>query len=98
MGELVGKVPAEELADVLRQAVCWLVEQLMEARSPSAPGPALASVIRTAGIPFPGAARGHPGRLDRAGHPQAAVWSYFPSLLEPRRCSEQALVAVVQEA
>ena len=35
--------------------------------------------------------------VDRAGHPQAAAGSYFPSFLEPRQRSEQALVAVVQE-
>jgi hypothetical protein len=33
-----------------------------------------------------------------AGDPEAAAGSYFPSFLEPRRRSEQALVSVVQEA
>jgi Transposase, Mutator family len=31
VGELVGKVMADEHADVLRQAVCWLAQELMEA-------------------------------------------------------------------
>jgi putative transposase len=31
VAELVGKVLAEEHADVLRQAVCWLAQELMEA-------------------------------------------------------------------
>jgi hypothetical protein len=31
VGELVGKVLADEHADMLRQAVCWLAQQLMKA-------------------------------------------------------------------
>jgi transposase-like protein len=38
VGELVGKVLADEHADVLRQAVCWLAEQLMEAEVTAAGG------------------------------------------------------------
>ena len=41
---------------------------------------------------------GTPGGVNRAGHPRLRSGSYFPSFLEPRRRSEQALVAVVQEA
>ena len=40
VGELVGKVLAEEHADVLRQAVVWLAEQLMEAEVSQAAGAA----------------------------------------------------------
>jgi hypothetical protein len=36
--ELLGKVLADEHADVLRQAVCWLAEQLMEAEVTAAAG------------------------------------------------------------
>jgi len=39
VGELVGKVLAEEHADLLRQAVRWLAEQLMQAEPTAAAGP-----------------------------------------------------------
>ena len=38
MAELVGKVLADEHADVLRQAVCWLAQELMEAEVTTAAG------------------------------------------------------------
>ena len=47
----------------------------------------------------PAAAVGDAGRRDRAGDPASCGRAaYFPSFLEPRRRSEQAIVAVVQEA
>jgi hypothetical protein len=39
-----------------------------------------------------------PGRASRAAIPRIRQGSYFPSVLEPRRRSEQALLAVVQQA
>jgi hypothetical protein len=86
---------------VLRQAVVWLVEQLMEAE-----------VSQAAGA---GYGERHPDRVARRNGYRQRPWdtrvgsielaiprlrsgSYFPSFLEPRRRSEQALVAVVQEA
>ena len=36
--ELLGKVLADEHADVLRQAVCWLAQELMEAEVSQAAG------------------------------------------------------------
>ncbi len=41
---------------------------------------------------------GHPGRDDPSAHPHAAPGSSFPSLLQPRRRAERALLSVVQEA
>ena len=43
----------------------------------------------------PAAGVGHPGRDDRAGDPEAAAGSYFPSFLEHRRRAERALASVV---
>jgi putative transposase len=94
-------VLADEHADVLRQAVCWLAQQLMEAE-----------VSQQAGA---GYAERSPERTARRNGYRERAWgtrvesielaiprlrsgSYFPSFLEPRRRSEQALVAVVQEA
>ncbi len=99
--ELLGKVLADEHADVLRQAVVWLAQELMEAE-----------VSQTAGA---GYGERNPDRMARRNGYRQRAWdtrvgsielaiprlrlgSYFPSFLEPRRRSEQALVAVVQEA
>jgi putative transposase len=101
VGELVGKVLAEEHADVLRQAVVWLAEQLMEAE-----------VSERAGA---GYGERHPDRVARRNGYRERAWdtrvgsielaiprlrsgSYFPSFLEPRRMAEKALTAVIQEA
>ena len=101
VGELVGKVLADEHADVLRQAVVWLAQELMEAE-----------VSQRAGA---GYGERSPDRSARRNGYRQRAWdtrvgsielaipklrsgSYFPSFLEPRRRSEQALVAVVQEA
>jgi hypothetical protein len=43
----------------------------------------------------PAAGVGYPGRDDRAGDPDAAGGSYFPSFLEHRRRAERALASVV---
>ena len=99
--ELVGKVLAEEHPDVLRQAVVWLAEELMEAEVSQAAGAGY-------GERNPARAARRNGYRQRAWDtrvgsmalaiPRLRQGSYFPSFLEPRRRSEQALVAVVQEA
>ena len=101
VGELVGKVLADEHADVLRQAVVWLAQELMEAEVSQAAGAGYGerSSDRAA------RRNGYRERAwdTRVGSIELAIprlrsGSYFPSFLEPRRRSEQALVAVVQEA
>ena len=101
VGELVGKVLADEHADVLRQAVVWLAQELMEAEVSQAAGAGYGErnperAARRNGY------RQRPwdtrvGSIELA-IPRLRSGSYFPSFLEPRRRSEQALVAVVQEA
>jgi hypothetical protein len=88
VGELVGKVMADEHADVLRQAVCWLAQELMEAEVSERAGAGYGQrrpdrVTRRNGLP--GASLGHPGRLDRAGHPQAAARLILPELANKAR-------------
>jgi putative transposase len=99
--ELLGKVLADEHTDVLRQAVCWLAEQLMEVEVSERAGAGYGerSADRAA------RRNGYRERTwdTRVGSIELAIprlrsGSYFPSFLEPRRRSEQALVAVVQEA
>jgi putative transposase len=101
VAELVGKVLAEEHADGLRPAVGWLAEQLLEAEVSQAAGGGY-------GERSPERAARRNGYRQRAWDtrvgsielaiPKLRSGSYFPSFLEPRRRSEQALVAVVQEA
>jgi len=99
--QVVGYLIEGEGLDFLRESLCWVVQQLMEAE--------VSELI--------GAERGERSseRLThrngyrsrtwatRAGEIELAIpkirrGSYFPSFLEPRKRSEQALVAVVQEA
>jgi putative transposase len=99
--ELLGKVLADEHADVLRHAVVWLAEQLMEAEVSQVAGAGYGErsgerVARRNGY-RERAWDTRVGSIELA-IPKLRSGSYFPSFLEPRRRSEQALVAVVQEA
>jgi hypothetical protein len=99
--ELVGKVLADEHADVLRQAVVWLAQELMEANVSQRAGAASGErsgerVARRNGY-RERAWDTRVGSIELA-IPRLRSGSYFPSFPEPRRRSEQALVAVVQEA
>ena len=101
VGELVGKVLADEHVDLLRQAVVWLAQELMEAEVTAAAGAGYGErsgerVARRNGY-RQRAWDTRVGSLELA-IPKLRQGSYFPSFLEPRRRSEQALVAVVQEA
>src|SRR3954470_13936885 len=100
--EVVRGLLEDEHADVLRESLRWLDEQLMEIE--------VSELI--------GAERGERRPDDRVTHrngyrvrrwdtrageinleiPKLRQGSYFPSFLEPRRRSEQALLAVVQQA
>jgi putative transposase len=90
VGELVCKVLADEHADVLRQAVVWLAQALMEGEVMAAagagygqqPGPDDA----TQWLP-PAAWDTQVGSIELA-MPRLRSGSYFPSFLEPRRRSE----------
>jgi hypothetical protein len=83
VGELVGKVLADEHTDVLRQAVVWLAQELMEAEVGQAAGAGYGErnperAARRNG--YRQRPRGHPGGVDRAGHPQAALRLVLPQL------------------
>jgi putative transposase len=101
--QLVDKVMSSEHADVVRESVAWLVAELMEAEI----GAQLGADYGERAPERRGAQRnGYRARTwdTRVGSialeiPRARSGpSYFPSFLEPRRRSERALVAVVQEA
>jgi transposase-like protein len=100
--EVVGYLLEGEGLDFLRESLGWVVQQLMEAevsdlvgaaRGERAPGERLTH--RNGYRPRPWATRA--GEIELA-IPKLRRGSYFPSFLEPRRRSEQALVSVVQEA
>jgi len=88
--------------DVVREALRWAIEELMEADVTErlGAGPHERTPERL------GQRNGHRGRLfdSRVGAlelaiPKLRTGSYFPDwLLEPRRRAERALVAVIQEA
>ena len=99
--QVVSYLLEEEGLDFLRESLRWVVQQLMEAE---------VSELIGAGRGERNPERlthrnGYRQRAwsTRAGEIELAIpkirrGSYFPSFLEPRKRSEQALVAVVQEA
>src|ERR671918_2871327 len=99
--QVVDKLMGSEHVDVVRESVAWLVGELMEAEVAAQIGAELGEVSservthRNGYRPRPWQTRA--GELELA-IPKLRQGSYFPSFLEPRRRSEQALVAVVQEA
>lgn len=91
----------EEGLDFLRESLRWVVQQLMEAEVSELIG-AEHGERSSERLTHRNGYR--PRRWDtRAGEIELAIpkirrGSYFPSFLEPRRRSEQALVSVVQQA
>jgi len=99
--EVVAKLLSTEHVDLVRESLRWVVQQMMEAE--------VSELIGAGhGERTPDRATHRNGyrarRWDtRAGEidlqiPKLRQGSYFPSFLEPRRRSEQALLNVVQQA
>src|ERR1044071_5378627 len=99
--EVVSYFLEGEGVDVLRESLRWVCQQLMEAE--------VSELIGAERGERSGERLTHRngyrqrGWQTRAGEIELAIpkirrGSYFPSFLEPRRRSEQALVSVVQEA
>ena len=99
--EVVRKVLVDEHADVLRESVGWLARQLMEVEVSELIGAERGERTEDRATHRNGY---RPRRWDtRAGEielqiPKIRQGSYFPSFLQPRRRSEQALLSVVQQA
>src|SRR5215218_360227 len=100
-GQVVDKLMGSEHVDVVRESVAWLVGELMEAEVAAQIGAELGEVSpervthRNGYRPRSWSTRA--GEIELA-IPKLRQGSYFPSFLEPRKRSERALVAVVQEA
>jgi putative transposase len=100
--QVANKLLCEEHADVLRASVEWMVRELIEAEVSAQVGAALGERAPEARVTQRNGYRQR-GWNTRVGEIELAIpklrqGSYFPSFLEPRKRSEQALVAVVQEA
>jgi transposase-like protein len=88
--------------DFLRESLSWMVEQLMEAEVTELVGARLGERAPEERLTQRNGYRAR-AWATRAGEIELAIpklrrGSYFPSFLDPRRRSEQALVSVVQEA
>jgi transposase-like protein len=100
--EVVRKVLADEHGDVIRDSVRWVVQELMELEVSELVGAKLGERRPEDRATHRNGYRSR--RWDtRAGEielqiPKLRQGSYFPSFLQPRKRSEQALVSVVQQA
>jgi putative transposase len=99
--ELVGRTLLDEHGDFLKEAVAIVAAQLMDAEVTAQIG-AAHGVVSADRVTHRNGYRPR-GWETRVGEielqiPKKRSGSYFPSLLEPRRRCEQAIVAVVMEA
>jgi transposase-like protein len=100
--QVVGYMLEGDGLDFLRESLSWVVQQLMEAEVSELVGAARGERVPGERLTHRNGYRGR-AWATRAGEIELAIpkirrGSYFPSFLEPRRRSEQALVSVVQEA
>src|SRR3989441_11849032 len=100
--EVVGYLLEGEGLDLLRESLAWVVQQLMEAEVSELVGAERGERAPEERLTHRNGYRTRPWST-RAGELELAIpklrrGSYFPSFLEPRRRSEQALVSVGQEA
>src|SRR5713101_4173968 len=100
--QVVSYLLEEEGLDFLRESLTWVVQQLMEAEVSELVGAARGERAPEERLTHRNGYRARTWAT-RAGELELAIpklrrGSYFPSFLEPRRRSEQALVSVVQEA
>jgi len=99
---LVRKILTDEHADLVREAVSFLCHQIMESEVTAQIGAGLGERAPAERATYRNGYRER--RWDtRAGSlelfiPKLRAGSYFPSFLDPRTRSEQALVAVVMES
>jgi transposase-like protein len=100
--DVVAQVRDGRLEDFVREAVVMVARELMEAEISAEIGAELGEVAPEARVTHRNGYRRRPWET-RVGDvelliPRGRQGSYFPSFLEPRRRSEQAIVAVVLEA
>ena len=100
--EVVKQVMVREHGDVVRAALEAVCAELMEGEVAELIGAELGERRPEDRMTHRNGYRARrvadAGGDGRAADPQAAPGQYFPSFLEPRRRSEQALLAVIQQA
>ena len=103
VADVVAKTMDGRLEDFVREAVALVARELMEAEISEQIGAGLGEVAPESRSAHRNGYRARPWET-RAGEIELLIPkkrqgpSYFPSFLEPRRRSEQAIVAVVLEA
>jgi transposase-like protein len=102
VADVVAKTMDGRLEDFVREAVALVARELMEAEVSGEVGAELGEVAPEARLTHRNGYRPRAWET-RVGEielliPKKRSGSYFPSFLEPRRRSEQAIVAVVLEA
>src|SRR5436190_7533815 len=100
--DVVAQVRDGRLEDFVREAVVLVARELMEAEISAEIGAELGELAPETRVAHRNGYRPRPWET-RVGElelliPRKRQGSYFPSFLEPRRRSEQAIVAVVMEA
>src|SRR2546426_7478663 len=100
--QVVGYLLEGEGLDFVRESLSWVCQQLMEAEVSELVGAGRGERAPDERLTHRNGYRTRPWST-RAGELELAIpklrrGSYFPSFLEPRKRSEQALVSVVQEA
>src|SRR5947209_4170328 len=102
VGDVVAQVRDGRLEDFVREAVVLVARELMESEISAEVGAELGEVAPQERVTYRNGYRPRAWET-RVGEielliPRKRQGSYFPSFLEPRRRSEQAIVAVVLEA
>jgi putative transposase len=102
VADVVAQVRDGRLEDFVREAVALVARELMEAEVSEQVGAERGVIAPEARVTHRNGYRSRPWET-RVGEielliPRTREGSYFPSFLEPRRRSEQAIVAVVLEA
>ena len=102
VADVVAQVRDGRLEDFVREAVALVAREIMEAEVSAQVGAERGEVAPEARVTHRNGYRPRPWET-RVGEielliPRTRQGSYFPSFLEPRRRSEQAIVAVVLEA
>jgi putative transposase len=103
VADVVAKTMDGRLEDFVREAVAVVARELMEGEISAEIGAALGEVAPEMRLTHrngyrPRAWETRVGEIELLVPKKRHGSSYFPSFLEPRRCSEQAIVSVVLEA
>jgi putative transposase len=103
VADVVAKTMDGRLEDFVREAVVLVAREVMEGEISAEIGAALGEVAPESRLTHrngyrPRASETRVGEIELLVPKKRSGPSYFPSFLEPRRCSEQAIVSVVLEA